>query len=282
MTVSIVTDSAATLPEDLAAERGVTRVPVWLVVGGEQVRETQLTGQQVLDRWDEGISTSAPTPEDFAEVIEDRMTPDGVLVLTVSSALTGINQSAQIAARDVDGPVRVMDTGTGVGAEALIVLAAARSAAGGASLEEVEAEAQRVARETLLVATLGDLSHLVRSGRVPGIARWAGRQLNLNPIVELGAGKVRPLRPAFNRDTALERIVARIKRNQPDDGASLHVVAFHSMDPEPAEHMLKQVTSTIEPGEAFVGEFGPAMVTHAGPGVVGMSWWWERDGVVPT
>lgn len=279
MTVSVITDSAATLPADLASEWGVTCVSVWMVIGGRHVRDTEVTSQEVLERWDEGVSTSVPTPHDFAEVFDSRRSDEGMLVLTVSSALTGINQSAEIAARDFDGVVKVMDTGTGVGAEALIVLAAARAAEAGLSLEEVEAEAERVRRETVLVATLGDLSHLVRSGRVPGIARWTGRQLHLNPIVELGAGRVRPLRPAFDRDSALERIVARVRRNRPESGGALHVTAFHSLDPEPADRMLKQVVAETEPAEAFVGEFGPAMVSHAGPGVVGMSWWWEGNDV---
>jgi fatty acid-binding protein DegV len=99
--------------------------------------------------------------------------------------------------------------------------------------------------------------------------------LKLNPLVELGAGKVRPLRPAFNRGAALERMIARLRRNRPDGEALLNVSAFHSLDPEPAVHLLKRITAETRVGESLICEFGPAMVSHAGPGVVGVAWWWE-------
>src|SRR4051812_28437027 len=117
MTVAVMTDSAAALPQVVADRNGVTIVPVWLIIGGRSVHDHDVSQQEVLDRWDEGISTSVPTPAEFSQLIDERMTDDGVLVVTVSSSLTGIHQAAEIAARDMTGPVKVLDTGTAVGAE---------------------------------------------------------------------------------------------------------------------------------------------------------------------
>src|SRR5438046_614747 len=81
---------------------------------------------------------------------------------------------------------------------ALVVLAAAAAAERGASLEEVEAEAKDVVERVQLVAAVPNLDHLVRSGRVPGIAGWAGRRLRINPLFEFRGGRVHRLRPALS------------------------------------------------------------------------------------
>ena len=31
----------------------------------------------------------------------------------------------------------------------------------------------------------------------------------------------------------------------------------------------------VAPDESFIGEFGPVMVVHTGPGLSGLAWWWD-------
>jgi DegV family protein with EDD domain len=171
------------------------------------------------------------------------------------------------------GEVRVLDSATAGGAEALVVLAAARAASSGASLAEVEAHARSVAREVRLVASVPNLDHLVRSGRVPGVAGWAGRRLGINPLFEFRGGRVKRLRPALSREAALERMVSMVTRGE-RSGARLHLGALHALAPETATELFDRVAG-LDPTEAFVGEFGPVMVVHTGPGLAGLAWWWE-------
>ena len=70
------------------------------------------------------------------------------------------------------------------------------------------ARPREVIERVRLVATIPSLDHLVRSGRVPGIAGWAGTTLGINPLFEFRGGAVRRLRPALSREAALDRIVA--------------------------------------------------------------------------
>ncbi|HEX6311244.1 MAG TPA: DegV family protein, partial [Acidimicrobiia bacterium] len=187
-------------------------------------------------------------------------------------------QAAVAAGRAVGDDVRVVDTLTAAGAEALVVLAAARAASAGASLDEVELVAKQVIEQVRLIATVPSLDHLVRSGRVPNIAGWAGRRLGINPLFEFGGGKVRALRPALSFDAALDRIVGQFRRSAPAEGRA-HVVALHAAAPDAAAQLLERVEQHVEPASAFVGEFGPVMVVHTGPGLVGLAWWWE-DGAL--
>ena len=101
MTVAIVTDSAAAVPPPLAAECGITVVPMWLVSDGEAVREGERTLGELLG--DARITTSAPTPGEFEDAIRaalERGASD-VLVLTIASAMSASHDAAAVAVRDV-------------------------------------------------------------------------------------------------------------------------------------------------------------------------------------
>ncbi len=201
-------------------------------------------------------------------------------MLTIAASMSATYQAAVVAGDAVGGPVRVVDTATAGGAEALVVLAAADVAARGGSLDEVADAARHVIDRVRLVATVPTLDYLVRSGRVPGLAGWAGNRLGINPLFEFRGGKVRRLRPALSREAALDRIVGLVHRSRVP-GARLHVAALHALALDVAEELLARVTSTEAPTEAFVGEFGPVMVVHTGPGLAGLAWWWEDPSAVP-
>jgi DegV family protein with EDD domain len=273
MTVAVVTDSAAAIPPELIARFDITVVPMWLVANDVALREGERELGELLG--DMRVTTSAPTPGEFEDAIRAALQrgASDVLVLTIASAMSATHDAAAVAVRDVGEHVRVVDTMTAAGAQALVVLAAARAAHAGLSLDEVARVAVDVAARVRLVATVPDLDHLVRSGRVPGIAGWAGRTLGLSPLFEFRTGKVHRLRPARGVDAAYDRLVARFRR-EAVPGCRPHVVALHALAPEAAQALLERVR-VADPVESFASEFGSVMVVHAGPGLVGLAWWWE-------
>lgn len=274
MTVAIVTDGAAALPDDLVARWGITVVPMWLTVGGEPEPEGT-RGLDELLRAPE-VLTSAPTPGEFEAAIKDCLrTADEVLVCTISDSMSATNEAARLGSASLDGAVGVLDTRSAAGGQALVVLAAAAAAeAPGATLASVTARAQGVAERVRLVATLPSLEHLVRSGRVPGIAGWAGKRLGINPLFEFRDGAVQRLRPALSSEAAADRMISHVRRGA-TPGSRLHITALHAMADATAHHLLDRVVREFAPVESLVGEFGPVMVVHTGPGLLGLAWWWD-------
>ena len=183
-------------------------------------------------------------------------------------------QSASVAAREVGEHVRVVDTATAAGGQALVVLAAARVASANGTVDAVTAEATAVATRLRLLGMVPHLEHLVRSGRVPGLAGWAGRALGINPLFELREGRVKRLRPAIGSDAAVDRMIARFRRSGAPD-ARAHVSALHAVAPDAAAALLLRIEDEVDIAEGFVSEFGPVMVVHTGPGLLGLAWWWE-------
>ncbi|MGH9105302.1 MAG: DegV family protein [Acidimicrobiales bacterium] len=284
----MVTDSACSLPDDLALARGVRVVPMWLSVGGRQYRDGELPLEQVVACLGEGLSTSGPAPGELAGAAEEADEGDGVLVLTISRRMSGAYQAARVAAAtlaDAGGKeVAVVDTGTAAGAQGLVVLAASRAARAGLPLGDVVAAAEVASREARLVATLPSLQHLARGGRVPGAAAWGAEWLGLNPVFEFRGGHVRPLRPARGRQAAFRRVVAAWRRGSAEHvrrGQALHVAALHALDPLAAEDLAAQVGARVSPQTAFVGSFSAVMVAHTGPGLAGLAWQWETTAPRP-
>jgi DegV family protein with EDD domain len=272
VSVTVITDSAAALPAALVERHGIGVVPLQLTVDGV----TYLEGEQPDDMFDGShhISTSGPAPGQWATSIRERAGGEGVVVLTIASAMSSTYQAALLGADGLDEPVRVIDTGTAAGAEALVVLAAASAAAEGLDLDAVAAAARVAAAQVRLVATVPSLDHLVRSGRVPEVAGLAGRWLNVSPLFEFRDGKARALRPALSRHAAVERMVSRLQRSR-IEGARLHVAAMHSQAEQEARLLLERASTVAPPVTELVGEFNAVMVTHTGPGLLGLAWRWE-------
>jgi DegV family protein with EDD domain len=258
--IAIVTDSGASIPPELAAAAGITVV------------------DQHVETFDDTVSTAAPSPGEFLRAVE-RTGCDEAVVLTVSSRVSGTWNAARLAAAESPIPLDVVDTETAAGAQALVVLAAAGAAAAGADRAAVRAAANEAAARVRLVAVIEGLDHLVRSGRVPGVAGWAGRMLNLKPLFEFRHGVAKPLRPAVSREAALTRIIShwRRSRNQAGPDERLHVAALHADAEADAEGLLKRVNDELErpAGTALVLEFSEVMIAHTGPGLVGLAWWWQ-------
>ena len=283
MSVLVVCDSTAALAASTAAQWGVQVVPLTVTVAGTPYDDGHLDDAELeCASHDAPVSTAAPAPGRWLDVVE-RYAADGAVLVTVASRLSSSAQSAQLAARlavDSGRVVRVVDSATAAGGEALVVLAAAGCAREGGAVDDVARRAEEVAGGVRLVGTLGSLDRLVVSGRVPGVAAAAGRALGARPVFELVGGRVRPQRPAFSRAAALQRLVDRcLASRPPQPDVALDVVVSHALAAQDAECVRRSVVAALEPRTCTVGRFGSALLAHAGPGTVGLSWCWvDRAG----
>jgi fatty acid kinase fatty acid binding subunit len=275
VTVAVVVDSAAAMPAAVAEAAGVAVVPLSITVEGTTYRDGELTDEDLLGRLDAGVTTSAPAPGDFLAVLDDVLGhADAAVVVTVAKSLSASYESARIAAETYGDRVRLVDSESAAGSEVLVALAAADVARAGGSADEVADAANLAVPEVRLVGTLDSLEHLVRSGRVPGLAGAAGKVLGVNPLFELRRGKVRPLRPAFSREAAFDRILD-LWLGSRGAASRTSVVALHALAPDAAKRLRERVLENATPDPLLVSAFGAVMIAHAGPGVAGLAWRWH-------
>ena len=143
MKVAVVTSSISCLAPDQVRRYGIKVVPVPFTLDGHSHLDgIDISAAEVYEQlaYKRPFRTSAPSPGDYLKAYQEASNGSkDVLCLTVPSKISMMYDSARSAAEQMprDRIVRVVDTGTAAGGQALIDLAAARAASSGATLEEV-------------------------------------------------------------------------------------------------------------------------------------------------
>jgi DegV family protein with EDD domain len=107
--IAVVTDSTAYLPEALAAESGLTVVPITVVIGGRDglegidISPSDVASALLARRV--SVTTSRPSPAAFAVVYRKLLDQgaDGIVSVHLSSKLSGTYDAAVLAALEVTG-----------------------------------------------------------------------------------------------------------------------------------------------------------------------------------
>ncbi|WP_213454059.1 DegV family protein [Rhizomonospora bruguierae] len=274
MPVAVVTDSTADLPPELCRERGVTVVPLTVVIDGAAGHEGRdVTPEHVagaLATRRATVSTSRPAPEEFRSeyrrLIADGAT--GILSVHLSANLSGTYDSAAHAAAELPVPSAVVDsrsTGMGLG---FPVLAAAEAAAAGADLPRVEAAAVAAAERTTTLFYVDTLDFLRRGGRIGAASALLGTALSVKPILRMGNGAIVVRDRVRTATRALARLVDLAVESAGDGPVD---VAVHHLDaPERAAALVAALTERLGARlrERFVLQIGAAVAAHTGPGLL--------------
>lgn len=271
--IRVVTDSASDLPPELADAEGIEVVPLYVTFGGETYRDgVDLKPQEFFARLrasDELPTTAQPTPGDFVRAFERLASQGatGIVVLTLSSGISGTFNSALQAARMwKERAVEVIDSRTALMAQGFGALAAARLARAQASLEEVANEARRVLKRTRLLAAVPTLEYLRRGGRIGRAAALVGNLLQIKPVVGDQDGVVTPVARLRTWKRALGYIMNRaVEELTPGQG---RLAVMHADALEDAQRVLEQLVERVKPVETILTDFSPVLGTHSGPGAI--------------
>lgn len=194
-TVAVVTDSAASLPAELARKWGVRVVPLQVIVDGVPHAEgAEISPEEVLANLVAGlaVTTSQPGPLAFVNAYREAELAgaEAIVAVMISAKLSGTASVAQAAAAEVGIPVTVVDSGSVAMATGYAAIAAAALALTGAEAAEVAHEARRVAESAMCMFTVDDLDHLRRGGRVSPAVAAVGKVLGVRPLLEVADGEV--------------------------------------------------------------------------------------------
>ena len=219
---AIVLDSTADFPDARDRFPNWRVVPLYVLFGAESYRDYVDIGPaefyERLRTSDELPTTSQPTPQDFLAVYKELAGYECVFSLHVSAKLSGTFASAESAAGESGGRVRVIDTATASAAIAMLGLAIQRRLESGTTDEEVAALVERFKRESGLIFTLDTLEFLARGGRIGRASSWAGQLLNIKPILTLAEGEVLPIKRVRGNRKAIQEFANAFKEGTADRG----------------------------------------------------------------
>lgn len=275
VSISVVTDSTAYLPEGFADRHRIHVVPLHVSVDGRGKLDGVDFGPAELATAlgeHRRVTTSRPTPGELAEAYRSCLEQgaDAVVSVHLSRELSGTWEAARLAAEEVDPiRVRVVDsraTGMGLG---FAVLAATASAAAGHGPAEVEAAAADAAKRLRMFFCVETLDHLRRGGRIGAAAALVGTALAVKPLLHVDDGRIVPLEKVRTMSRAIGRLVdlAVHAAGYGPVGLAVH----HLAAPERAAELASMLDDRI-PGTSgcLVSEVGAVIGAHTGPGVLGV------------
>ena len=274
--VRIITDSACDLPDSVVQSLGIEVVPLFIRFGDDElVDREQLTTTQFWERCSvesDLPSTAAPSPGRFEDTVRklQGQGATGVVIINLSGELSGTIAAARLATETMKTSldVRVVDSRTvtmGLGA---IVVACARAAQAGGTIDDVEALANDLSARCKVWGALDTLENLKKGGRIGGAKAMLASVLSIKPIIEVRDGVVQEGGKQRTRSKALTFLVDKVREASAHPGISqLCVLHADCSDVDAFVDQLKAVYS----GEILVGEIGAVVGAHAGRGTIGVA-----------
>ncbi|HVO70124.1 MAG TPA: DegV family protein [Aggregatilineaceae bacterium] len=278
---ALVTDSTCNLYPELAAEKRIHIVPLYILwddasyKDGVDLKEPELFRR--LASTNHLPKTSQASPQDFVEAfrrVREAEQADAVVCAVISSDLSGTYASAVQARDTVDFPVHVVDTRQASWALGYAVLSAAAARDAGAGLEDIAEAVRKTAAQSHILFTIESLDYLYYGGRIGNASRLLGSALNIKPVLELKDGIVSPVDKVRTR----KRAVANMLQATADCAAGRPIrrlAVIHGDVEHEAQTLLDEAAARFNPEETYLSYATAVLGVHIGPGALGIviEWW---------
>jgi len=281
--VAIVTDSAAGLPAPFLERYNIAVVPFWVHMGNESYLSGQTLDPPTFFRRlraapELEIHTGVPGIAKFVEIYRSLATKaQSIVSIHITARQSGTCSAAEVAAKESPVPVVVLDTETTAMAEGFTVLAAARAAAEGSSLEQVIARARAAIPNTGVIALLESVTYALKGGRLSAAAGKVGSMLRIQPLIRVKDNKVSIVGQARKRSKGIEALIGKIVDEVRGDPTRLTV--HFAEDEDEGQYLLDSLRSRINCVESYLMRIPIELGVHAGPGSIGVAYHVERENV---
>ena len=273
--IRVVADSACDLPEELVARHRLTIVPLTIRFGAEELADVGPKDFWVKCRQSSVLpATAAPAPGAFAEAFGQLAAEgaDGVVCINLSSKLSATIASAQTAMREagVTIPIEVIDSTSVSLGQGLLVIGAARLAEEGKTLAEVADYVTASAPRVKVYGVLDTLENLKKGGRIGGAQALLGSMLAIKPVIEIRDGVVHEESKQRTRGRSLQYLAGKVI--EAAGAGQVNELGIMHGDAADIDKFIDLVATVVPRDKMLVGLVGAVIGTHAGPGVVGVTW----------
>jgi DegV family protein with EDD domain len=277
MTVKIVTDSVADIPEALARNLGISVIPIRVRFGDKVYRDgidispDQFYHKLISDS--EFPHTAVPGPEEIAQVYQKLSEEtDQILSVHLSAKYSAFYEAALTAKAMAPGNCRieVIDTLSAVMGEGLLVITAAKEARNGASMEQIIATLNKLTSKTHVRMAFDTLEYLKRGGRIGTAQALMGSLLRVHPIVGIkeGSGETIGITRAHSREKAINWLY-NYARNF--SGRIREMAVEYATTPDEADAFIEQLGTFYPKERIYKSQVGCVVGAHVGPHVLSVN-----------
>ena len=270
--IRIITDSTSDIGLDYAKELNIEIVPLKVIFNTAEYKDRiDLQPEkfyELLENCDALPTTSQPAPQDFMDFFEDeKQKKDSVILITLSSGLSGTYQNACMAKDLVEyEDIHIIDSLSATQALRLIVEKAVSLRDKGFSAEEIVKEIENYKTRVKIYGIVDTLEFLFKGGRLSRTSATVGSVLKLKPIIGFKEkGKLDVFGKARGTQKATDKLIDLIKQGNEIDLDEPVCIAYtgNNTSIEKFENKLKDELGIKNVKHGVVG---PVIGTHAGPG----------------
>lgn len=274
--IAILVDSGTDVPQEIIDMYNIYVIPLKIIYKDrEYTDKVDITPEEIYKRLPEEIpGTSLPDGESITKIF-DQIKNDGydkVLVITISSGLSGTNNVVRLVAQEQEGiQTHVLDTkNIGIGA-GFTAIQAAKWIEEGMEWETLIDELVALAERTKVFFNVATLEYLQKGGRIGLVASILGNALKLNPIISCNEeGIYYTVGKARGRKKSLDKTMSYVKETVGDAKVFNLAVAHGAAEEEAIEMKARFEREFPNAQEIYFGQISPALVVHTGPGLLGI------------
>ncbi|MEJ2709387.1 MAG: DegV family protein [Anaerolineales bacterium] len=271
----IVMDGAGDMPAEWSQEYDIDVIPINIHFG----EQTFLQGVDMSDADFYRIAeesgtipkTSQPSPAQFVEFYKKVADPgDTILSIHVTGKLSGTVESAEIAARELQGQYNVIpiDSYSGSAAMGYMCREARQMERAGAPLQKILDRLEFIRQNINIVLTLNNLEYARRSGRVKALQAALASLLNVKPVIILTDGVLDMADRVRTRSRSLEYVVdsviARVGKRP------VNAAVVHAEDPQSGNLLMELVRARLNCKDLIMTGLAISVAANLGPGTVGV------------
>lgn len=274
MSIQIVADSTSEISQEEAKLLGITVIPLHVEIEGKDyIDGVTITNKEFFNylRTTKVLpKTSAINPAAFIETLSTFNPSDRVLMILLSSSISGTYQSALIAKEEFkDRDITIYDSRQVTLGLCALVKAAVQFRDAGDDIPTIVAKLEEIGKRIVLQAAFNDLKYLAMGGRMPKAVAKVGSWINFRPIITMKDGKIHMASATIGMGRAMGHIIKKLANHDVDKDLP-HFIA-HSDAPD-IFNKFKRLVNAAKPDfpTENANYVGITVGSHAGPGCVGL------------
>lgn len=269
--IKLITDSTSDIEKQEAEKCGITIVPLKVIIEGNDYRDrVDLNAEDfypLLEQCENLPTTSQPSPQDFLTVYEKaKEANDNIIVITLSSAISGTYQSACIAKDLLDyEDIHIIDSLNATKGLHILVKKAVQLIQEGKEAKDIVSFLEEYKKRIHIFAVVDTLEYFYKGGRLSKTSAAMGTLLKFKPVVGLKEGKLELFNKARGTMKATAKILDLIQEHGEIDLQEPIFLGYTGTS-DGLDKFCEQLRDHLLFTNEEYGIVGPVIGTHAGPG----------------
>ena len=276
--VKIMIDSAADIGKEEAQQLGAIMVPMIITIGEEDFYDgSDLNPTSFYEKLIESAvlpKTSLVNAFRWEEAYKENLGEDDeLIVITISSKLSGTYNSAVEASEKFNNRVHVIDSLNAAVGERLLCQYALNLVQQGLSAKEIVTLLNEKKSKIKLIALVGTLEYLKKGGRISSAVAFAGELVALKPVIGVVDGEVKLLGKAMGSKKGNNLLNKLIQESSGIDFTMPHGTIWSGLSTVMLDKYIQDSSALWEGRTDSMPRYpiGATIGTHVGPGAVGFA-----------